>query len=316
MNLKEISENLNVSMATISRVMNNKPGVNDKTRAMVKDYLEENGILKSNENNNIVIIIPDFENPFFGEIIKEISRMLMREGYQVSIYDTDEALEIEKMIVKSILKKGACGVIFCVTDGLASAKHVEMLQSSNIPVVLFDRELEFSLDGVFLNDFQSAFLATEQLIKNGSKNIALVHGSLRLKNIANRYNGYRYALEKYGIELNKNFLIEGDMHMESGYKAMKKIVDDNLNVDGVLILNNFMTIGLIEYINNNDTKLYDKIKIFGYDIPEYLHSLNPRFNYVTRSRKEMGIQIANLMVNKIKKTSTHTSTVIIEPILV
>ena len=77
-----------------------------------------------------------------------------------------------------------------------------------------------------------------------------------------------------------------------------------------------MTIGLIEYINNNDTKLYDKIRIFGYDIPEYLHSLNPRFNYVTRSRKEMGIQIANLMVNKIKKTSTHTSTVIIEPILV
>ena len=74
--LKELSEKLNVSMSTISRVINNKPGVNKKTRTFVKNYLEENGLLKNNENNNIVIIIPDFENPYFGEIIKEISRIL------------------------------------------------------------------------------------------------------------------------------------------------------------------------------------------------------------------------------------------------
>ena len=66
MNLKEISDKLNVSMSTISRVINNKPGVNEKTRNTIREYLEENGIIKNNENNNIVIIIPDFENPFFG----------------------------------------------------------------------------------------------------------------------------------------------------------------------------------------------------------------------------------------------------------
>jgi DNA-binding LacI/PurR family transcriptional regulator len=66
-----------------------------------------------------------------------------------------------------------------------------MLQSSNIPVVLFDRELDFSVDGVFLNDFQSAFIVTEQLIKNNCKRIALLHGPLRLKNISSRLKGYR-----------------------------------------------------------------------------------------------------------------------------
>ena len=316
MNLKEISDKLNVSMSTISRVINNKPGVNEKTRNTIREYLEENGIIKNNENNNIVIIIPDFENPFFGEIIKEISRNLLKEGFQVSIYDTDETLEIEKQIVKTVLKSGAAGVIFCVSDGHGSAKHIEMLQSSNIPVVLFDRELEFSLDGVFLNDFQSAFIATEFLIKNCCKNISLLHGPLRLKNISNRYNGYKYALEKYGLTLNKDLLFEGDMRIESGHSLMKQIDEKNIITDGILILNNFMTIGALDYINNKDINLYKKFKIFGYDIPEYLHSLNQNFNYITRSRKEMGIQIANLMVNKIKKTSTHTSTVIIEPILV
>ncbi len=316
MNLKELSEKLNVSMSTISRVINNKPGVNKKTRTFVKNYLEENGLLKNNENNNIVIIIPDFENPYFGEIIKETSRNLLHEGFQVSIYDTDETLEIEKQIIKTILKSGACGVIFCVSDGNGSAKHIEMLQSSNIPVVLFDRELDFSLDGVFLNDFQSAFMGTEFLIKKGCKNIALVHGPMRIKNISNRYNGYKYALEKHDLKLNENILFEGDMHIESGYNTMKKISEKNISVDGILILNNFMTIGALEYVNNNNTELYNKYKIFGYDIPAYVHSLNPNFNYITRSRKEMGIQISKMMINKINKIDSHTNTIIIDPIIV
>ena len=316
MNLKEISSNLNVSMSTISRVINNKPGVNDKTRQLVKEYLEEYGIIKSNENNNIIIIIPDFENPYFGEIIKETSRILFKEGYQVSIYDTDETLDIEKQIIKSILKRGACGVIFCVSDGHGSAKHVEMLQTSNIPVVLFDRELEFSVDGVFLNDFQSAFMATEQLIKNNCKKIALLHGPLRLKNISSRFNGYKYALEKYGIKFDETLLFEGDMHIESGYSVMKKIDEKKLNTDGILILNNFMTIGALDYINNNNLEMYKTLKIFGYDMPAYVHSLNPNFNYITRSRKEMAVQISQMMINKILKSGTHTNTVIIDPIIV
>lgn len=316
MNLKDISQKLNVSMSTISRVMNNKPGVNDKTRQLVKEYLEEYGIIKNNENNNIIIIIPDFENPYFGEIIKETSRILFKEGFQVSIYDTDETLDIERQIIKSILKRGACGVIFCVSDGHGSAKHVEMLQSSNIPVVLFDRELEFSVDGVFLNDFQSAFMATEQLIKNNCKKIALLHGPLRLKNISSRLRGYTYALEKHGIKFDEKLLFEGDMHIESGYEVMKKIDENKLKVDGILILNNFMTIGALDYINNNNVDMYKSLKIFGYDMPAYVHSLNPNFNYITRSRKEMAIQVSQMIINKVKKTGTHTNTVIIDPIIV
>lgn len=315
MNLKELSLKLSVSMSTISRVINNKPGVNDKTRQEIKEYLEEYGIIKSNENNNIVMVIPDFENPYFGEIIKETSRILLKEGYQVSIYDTDETLDIERQIVKNILKRGACGVIFCVSDGIGSAKHIEMLQSSNIPVVLFDRELDFSVDGVFLNDFQSAFIATEQLIKNNCKRIALLHGPLRLKNISSRLKGYNYALEKYGIKHDENLLFEGDMHIESGYEMMRKINEKNLNIDGILILNNFMTIGALDYINNNNVDMYNSLKIFGYDLPAYVHSLNPNFNYITRSRKEMAIQISKMIISKINKNDSHTNTVIIDPII-
>lgn len=315
MNLEELSLKLKVSKATISRVINNKPGVNEKKREMIKEFLIENNILKNNENNNIFIIIPDFENPFFGEIIKEISRMLMKNEFQVSIYDTDENPEIENSVVKNIIKTGAAGVIMCVSDEKSSTKHLNMLLECKIPVILFDRELDFYLEGVFLNDFQSGYLATENLIAKGCKNIALIHGPMSLRHIKNRYNGYKYALEKNGIAIQKEILFEGNLKSESGFNIMKNIVESKNEIDGVLILNNFMTLGALNYISNKDISLYDKYRIFGYDIPEYIYSLNPKINFVTRSRKEMGRLIGEMLLEKLSGRENHCKKIIMDPII-
>lgn len=315
MTLEEIAEKLNVSISSISRVINNKPGVNSEKRLLIKNFLTENKIINSNDNNNIVIIIPDFENPFFGEIIKESSRMLLKAGFQVSIYDTDENPEIEKSVVKNIIRNGAAGVIFCISDEDMSTKHVNMLQDSRIPVILFDRELDSHLEGVFLNDFQSGYLATEELIAKKCKNIAIIKGPKNLNHINNRYKGYKYALNINDINLREDIVFHGDMKTESGYDIMKEIVEKNYDVDGILILNNFMTIGALNYIINTDQKLYDKYMIFGYDIPEYVHKLNPKINIVTRSRKEMGRLIGEMMLDKLKGNTGHSKKIIIEPII-
>lgn len=317
MNLQELSDKLNVSKATLSRVINNKPGVSEKKREEIKAFLAKNNLIKISDENNIVIIIPDFENPFFGEIIKEISKILREQGYQVTIYDTDENIENEKIVIRNIIKNGAAGVIFCVSNGMESVKNVMALQNAEIPIVLFDRELDFPLEGVFLNDFHAGFLATETLIKKGCKNIAVVPGSLELKNIKNRFEGYQYALGQYNLSFNSNLVFQGDMKIESGTTAMKNIVNSKIDIDGILILNNFMTIGVLNYINNNDSSLYDKYKILGFDIPDYLFKMTPKINIITRSRKEMGNLTANMILDKIQenKKEKYTKKIIIDPIL-
>lgn len=314
MKLSEISKQLNVSNSTVSRVINNKPGVNPKTRKIVKSFLIENKIIKDDDNNNIAVIVPDLENPYFGEIVKEVSHILLQKDYQVSIYDTDENIEIEEKVIKNIIKNRVAGVVFCISDGFISAKHVEMLQESKIPLILFDRELDSYLDGVFLNDFQSGAQATEKLIEKGCKNIALIHGDMSLKHVSNRCSGYKYTLAKNNIPINDKIIFEGDMKIESGFQIMKTISNSFQDVDGILILNNFMTIGAINYINNTNIDLYDKFKIFGYDIPDYVHGLNPKFNYVARSRKDMGKQIAKLILKKITDKNYYMQKIIIDPV--
>ena len=317
MNLQELSEKLNVSKATLSRVINNKPGVSNKKREEIKQFLAKNNLLKLSNENNIVIIIPDFENPFFGEIIKEISKLLREHGYQITIYDTDENVENEKIIVRGLIKNKVSGVIFCISDGIESVHNISLLQKANIPVVLFDRELDFSLSGVFLDDFQAGILATEHLISKGCKKIAVIPGSLELKHIKNRFSGYQYILKQHNLSFTDKYIFQGDMRIESGTAAMKSIINSDIDFDGILILNNFMTIGVLNYINNNDSSLYNKYSILGFDIPEYLFKMTPNINIITRSRKEMGYLTANLLLKELKnkKKENYTQKIIIDPIL-
>lgn len=315
MNLQEISDQLNVSKATISRVINNKPGVNEKKREEIKAFLIKNNLLRNTENNTIAIIIPDFENPFFGEIIKEGSKVLRDAGYQVTIYDTDENVENEKSVVKNIIKTNPVGVIFCVSNGMSSVKNVNLLQEAKIPVTLFDRELDFPLEGVFLNDFQAGYIAGEHLFSKGCKNFAVIAGSFELKNIQNRFKGIKYFLSQHNLSIQDKNIFHGDMKIESGTKAIKDILNSVEKIDGIVILNNFMTIGVMNYINNFDPTLYEKYRILGFDIPEYLYNSSSKINVITRSRKEMGNLTANLMLEKLNGESTHTKKIILPPIL-
>ena len=98
---------------------------------------------------------------------------------------------------------------------------------------------------------------------------------------------------------------------------MKSIINSDIDFDGILILNNFMTIGVLNYINNNDSSLYNKYSILGFDIPEYLFKMTPNINIITRSRKEMGYLTANLLLKELKnkKKENYTQKIIIDPIL-
>ena len=117
--------------------------------------------------------------------------------------------------------------------------------------------------------------------------------------------------------LTDKYIFQGDMKIESGTAAMKSIINSDIDFDGILILNNFMTIGVLNYINNNDSSLYNKYSILGFDIPEYLFKMTPNINIITRSRKEMGYLTANLLLKELKnkKKENYTQKIIIDPIL-
>lgn len=313
MNLEDIAKQFSVSVATVSRVKNNKPGVNKKVRKEILQFFESENISFKDNINTIAVIVGDLENPFFGEIVKTISQKLLKKGFLLSLYDTNEDINIEKQVVKHILSNPTSGVIFCISDKEKSIDHLNALEKASIPTILFDRELETHSEGVFFNDFKSAFIATEYLISKGYKKIALVKGPSHLPHIENRVKGYCYALQKNNINIDETIIYEGDMKQECGAVIMALIA--KTTCDAVIILNNFMTIGAISYINNTNISLYDKIKIMGYDAPSYIQDMHRKVSFVTRDYKETGNLIANMMINKLENPTNHLQKIIIEPVL-
>ncbi|MCQ8212760.1 LacI family transcriptional regulator [Cetobacterium somerae] len=318
MKLKEIAKSANTSVSTVSRVLNNKTGVGKEKRDLIEKLLIESGFYNNsykiaNDIKRIAVIVSDLKNPFFSEIVKKITEESRKESYQVLIFDTDENFQNEIESIDSIIKSNILGVIMCPSGGSNSEKNLKKLEDYSIPFVLFDRELDFYHDGVFLDDFKAGFLATEALIKENHSNIGILVGKLKHKNMYNRFLGYCHALKVYNIEFNNNFIYEIDLEVQDGYNVAKDICSKNSNLSAIFSCSNLITLGFIKYQNEVNKK--NKISIIGFDNPDYFDILNLNISSITRSISEIGLISAKMLFKKLKNNTEHTQKIIINPIL-
>ncbi|MEG0236467.1 MAG: LacI family DNA-binding transcriptional regulator [Cetobacterium sp.] len=318
MKLKQIAEAANTSISTVSRVLNNKEGVGKEKRGLIEKLLIESGFYNktykmSNDMKRIAIIVPDLKNPFFSEIVKKITEEARKKSYQVLIFDTDEDFNNETDSIDSIIKSNILGVIMCISGGPDSEKNIKKLDDYSIPFVLFDRELDFYHDGVFLDDFKAGFLATEALIKENHKNIGILVGNFKHKNMHNRFLGYCHALKTYNMEINSNFIYEIDLEIEDGYNVAKDIFSKKNNLTAILSCSNLITLGFIKYQNKNN--LQNLISIIGFDNPDYFNILNLNISCISRSISEMGSIAAKMLFKKLDGNTKHTQKIIITPTL-
>lgn len=322
MKLKEIAKLANVSVGTVSKVINKREGVGKEKRKEIDEILVKSGFYKrhkqnqeENEMKNVAVVVPDLQNPYFGEIIKNISKILRTNEYQVLIFDTDEKFELEEEAITSILKNNICGVIMCICDGIKSKSNIENLKNANIPLVLIDRELEFHQDGVFLDDFKAGYIATEALIKEGHTKIGVLTGPLNLQNLKNRYLGYVHALKDYNISEENSLVIEGDMRYfdKSNYEQIRKVICNKIEITGIVSFNNFMTLNLLRFLNEEKNEKHSKLSLIGFEIPTYFEILNLNTSSIVTSTSEMGKLAGKLLIDKLTNGADYTQKIILQP---
>lgn len=318
MKVKEIAEAAKTSISTVSRVLNNKTGVGKEKRDLIEKLLIEHGFYNNsykmlNDIKRIAVIVSDLKNPFFSEIVKKITEEARKESYQVLIFDTDENFQNEIESIDSIIKSNILGVIMCISGGSNSEKNIKKLEDYSIPFVLIDRELDFYYDGVFLDDFKAGFLATEALIKEKHKNIGILVGKFKHKNMYNRYLGYCHALKTYNIEPNDDLVYEIDLEIEDGYNVAKDIFSKKCDLSAIFSCSNLITLGFIKYQNELNKK--NDISIIGFDNPDYFDILDLNISSITRSISEIGLISAKMLFKKLKNNTEHTQKIIINPVL-
>lgn len=315
MNIKKIAELANVSVATVSRVINKDLKVKKSTKEKVENIINQfnytpnchaTRLSRGIGDQTIGLIVPDVGNILFSEIVEVISRHAEKEKMTMLLCNTNEEYEKEKNFIEVLIDYRVKGIIY-IPGKFKSNKDYNFLKKAeiqNIPIVFLDREIEgIAFDGVFLDNYNISFNITKELLKANHNKIYFISGPLDISSGKNRYLGFKTAMEKHKKNSLNYEVKYGNFKFESGYQLGGEILK-NHNDDEIVIYiaNNTMALGFLKIFKKYKNK-YKKIKIAIFGISEVLDMLLDDEECITCKvpNKDIAEKAFHILRNKIKK---------------
>ena len=288
MRIQDIARLANVSVATVSRVINNNNNVKEETKERINQIIKENNYypniiarnLSKNENNTIGVIVPDIKNLYFASIMDGIVDEANNRNLNIILGCSNENFKLQKKYIELFIEQRVKGIIIAVTQNSYDKINFFEQISSKIPLVLIDRKIDKQMPGVFFENFYSSYGVIEKFIKHGKKKIGFLAGPQTISTAKERLDGYKKALKDNGIKYDKELVLYGNFTLESGYNLGKEILKREINA--IYISNNSMTLGFLKALKelninpesmeiatfeDNEIIRFIDEKIVSYDIP-------------------------------------------------
>ena len=307
-NIKYIAEKAGVSIKTVSRVLNNDRYVKEETKEKIIKVINESNYipnriaksLSSGVSKNIGFIIPDITNPFFPEVVKGASDILMSNGFYLHLCNSDNKPENEIAFIKDLESMWVSGII--LAPSYSENRDSEMINNTKVPLVIIDRQIKgINKDMVIINNTKGAYEATKYLIDNNHKKIIFLGGPSYTMTAQNRFQGWKKAMQEVNI-LDMNLSYWGDFTIESGFEMMEAILNKMDGLDAVFASNDLIAIGAMEAIGNKGLKIPGDISIIGFDGINISKFTKPKLSTYQQPIYDIGKAAANLLINRIEKT--------------
>jgi len=325
-NLKEVAKKANVSITTVSRVINGSDKVNPKTSERVKkvmtmlDY-QPNRVAQrlravNGRSKLLGLIIPDIKNQFYSNIVRGIEDVAYGNDYAVILCNSDENPNKERFYLEVLKSESVDGII--LPPILQFGEEIENIMKTGIPIVCFDRKLgKKNVDTVVIDNEMGGYIATTHLIEKGHKHIAILTSSILFSSFSERQKGYERALKENGIEVDKRFIQEGDPRSSDNAKVLtSKLINLENPPTAIFATNNLMTLGAIEAINEQNLKIPEEISLIGFDDISWAKAITPPLTVVKQPAYEMGKKAAELFFRKVEDKSSEPVEVVMEPSLI
>lgn len=315
--LKQIAKELNVSVSTVSKALNDSPEISEQTKIKIKEYAKLKNYkpniiglnLKNRKTKTIGVIIPNILNSFFAKVFSGIEKIADKKGYNVIMCISNESLEKEAHTLEMLSNGTIDGFILSVSEEaqkLHEYNHFKEIINDGTPIVMFDRIAEgVDCDKVVVDDFDSALYSTQRLIDLGCKNIALFSSVDNLSVGKLRAEGYLKALENNKIPVNPNLIIRTDS--EDDLKDRIKEVFDNNKIDGIFALEENDSVAALRIGLKKGYKIPEELSIIGFaDGILASRRLSPSLTTVSQHGIEIGEQAAKLLINRLEKKEENS----------
>lgn len=315
--LKQIAKELNVSVSTVSKALNDSPEISEQTKVKIKEYAKLKNYkpnviglnLKNRKTKTIGVIIPNILNSFFAKVFSGIEKVADKKGYNVITCISNESLEKEIHTLEMLSNGTIDGFILSVSEEaqkLQEYNHFSAIINDGTPIVMFDRIAdEVECDKVVVDDFDSALNSTQHLINLGCKNIALISSVDNLSVGKLRADGYLKALKDNNIPVNEKIILRTDS--EDDMKAKIDAIFDN-KIDAIFALDENDSVAALRVSLKKGFRVPEDISIIGFaDGILASRRLSPSLTTISQHGIEIGEVAAKQLIKRLEESEEETS---------
>lgn len=304
--LKDISEKVGVTESTVSRVLNGIPKASQETREEILRVAREMGYnrnqiarsLVTKETNTIGLIISDLSNTYFARVAGGIEEIASKYGFSLILSTTGGREQEELKYINLMQEKRVDGLLFA--SGRMPESCKQALKKINIPIVVVAREIGEDLPSVHINNIEESYRAVEYLIEAGHRQLAMISGTLTDKESgAYRLQGFKQALKDHGLDYKEELVVEGDFKLESGYRAMQKILkyssESEAPITAVFTASDEMGVGAIKAIKASGREVPSDISVIGFDNNIISLATDPELTTISQPEEKLGYKAMEML---------------------
>lgn len=320
--IKDVASFAEVSVATVSRVLNNMGTVAPETKERVLKAINDLHYqpnllarhLRRSETRMILVLLPNISNPFYARLVKGMEDVGQKNGYSIMLCNTDSDQSRERTYLEFLHNHLSDGVIFMAPE--LPREELSVI-GKNFPVVQCCEYKEgASVSHVSIDNLGAAYRAVNHLLDLGHRRIAIISSDNRFVSTIQREIGYRKALEEAGIKADEELIRHGDYSFNSGFEVAKQFIGIKDRPTAIFAISDIMAIGAMKAVRTSGLKIPDDIAVVGFDNISFSSMCDPMLTTISQPKYDLGCVTMELLIKQIQGEVKEPRDILLESKLI
>lgn len=318
--IKDVAREAGVSIATVSRVLNDIDVVNEDTKKKVLDAIKKLGYrpnivarsLKTQRTKTIGILIPDISNQLYPEIVRGAEDVSNIYDYNVILCNSDLDIDKEKEYLRVLKEKMVDGVIY-ISSSLSN-EILDLINELDLKTILVEtKDKDGLLPSVTIDNVKGCYDSTKLLIDKGIKNIAFIGTNKDTMNAwGDRYIGFEKAMKEAGLNIDPNLVYFDSIKVKAGYEGINKFLESGNKFDGVVCASDDIAMGAINALRDKGIQVPTDVSVIGFNDNFAASIFHPTITTVSQPTYDMGSVAMRMLIKLLNKQELDKSHFVLE----
>lgn len=320
--IKDVALAAGVSVATVSRVLNDTAPVNEETRKRIQGVINELAYqpsmiargMRKQQSKVIAIVVPSYENPYHINLFKYMEDEAKKIGYRLILVGMNEENNAEHESVMDLMRRNVDGIILFTYGGNKSSIKNILHLSKQLPIIFMDNfEFDEAISSVVIDGYTGMWEITNHLFELGHERIGYIDGSSGYKVANERRNGYEKCLKDHNITVEAELIYHADYEISAGYEACKYFMEEcAVRPTAVIAANDIMAIGAIGYLRERGYQIPKDMAVAGFDDIYLSKIIVPNLTTYRQPLNTIAQQVVKLLIDKINKPTIEEKQIVID----